>query len=206
MVHVLLREVQRGVLTTVHLENQVFEICRKFSLESPIYRFCPGIDPTEYDNMRETIRFDIKSLRRTYEPLCHVESVNCLIWYELGANCRKECQVADSVICPPCIRLKCDLKRQFNRTSNESPSKKVARQQSSSRAPLCHMSPASQEKRRVNQQNDRKNMMKKVLHYAEAEVSLDDEQSDEASSITSILESNHTEEIEKLFNEGKVCI
>ena len=48
--------------------------------------------------------------------------------------------------------------------------------------------------------------MKKVLHYAEVEVSLDDEQSDEASSITAILESNHTEELGKLFNEGKVCI
>ena len=94
----LLREVQQGVLTTVHLENQVFEICRKFSLESPIYRFCPGIDPMEYDNMCETICFGIKSLRRTYEPFCRVESVNCLIWYELQANCRKERQVADSVI------------------------------------------------------------------------------------------------------------
>ena len=31
-------------------------------------------------------------------------------------------------------------------------------------------------------------MMKKVLHYAVAEVSFDDEQSDEASSMTAILE------------------
>ena len=72
--------------------------------------------------------------------------------------------------------------------------------------PLCVTYPQQAKKKGVNQQNDRKNMMKKVLHYAEAEVSLDDEQSDEASSITAILESNHTEELEKLFHEGKVCI
>ena len=79
-----MREIQRGLLTAVNLENQVLEICRKFSLESPIYRFCPGIDAIEYDKMREVIRFDIKSICRTYEPFFHVDSVNCVIGLSWG--------------------------------------------------------------------------------------------------------------------------
>ena len=63
------------------------------------------------------------------------------------------------------------------------------------------MSPASQEKR-ANQKNDRKHMKKKLLRYANTEVPLDDEQSDEISSITSFIQNNHAEDLEELFVEG----
>ena len=63
------------------------------------------------------------------------------------------------------------------------------------------MSPANQEKRRANQKNDRKHMKKKLLRYADTEVSLDDEQSDEISSM-SFIQNNHAEDLEELVVEG----
>ena len=44
--------------------------------------------------------------------------------------------------------------------------------------------------------------MKKKLRYADTEVSLDDEQSDEISSIMSFIQNNHAEDLEELFVEG----
>lgn len=65
------------------------------------------------------------------------------------------------------------------------------------------MSPASQKKRRVNQQNERKNLKKKLLQYDNTTVTLDDHQADELSAVTSIIENNHQEELEKLYCEGE---
>ena len=151
--------------------------------------------------MHEIIRFNVKSVRQTFTPFHRVESVKCLVWFELSAKCTKEQRIAKSVMCPACVRLKCDLQHQLSRTLSESPSKRLARQQSSSHAPLCYMSPANQEKRRANQKNDRKHMKKKLLRYADTEVSLDDEQSDEISSM-SFIQNNHAEDLEELVVEG----
>ena len=65
------------------------------------------------------------------------------------------------------------------------------------------MSPASQKKRRVNQQNERKNLKKKLLQYDNTTVTLDDHEADELSAVTSIIENNHQEELEKLYCEGE---
>lgn len=65
------------------------------------------------------------------------------------------------------------------------------------------MSPASQKKRRVNQQNERKNLKKKLLQYDNTTVTLDDHQADELSAVTSIIENNHQEELEKLYCEAE---
>ena len=90
----------------------------------------------------------------------------------------------------------------MKRTELESPSKKLKRQVSSSHARLTYMSPISQEKRRLNQQNERKNLRKKLLQYDNTTVSLDDHQAEEMSAVTSIIESNHKEELENLYCEG----
>ena len=202
VVHVLLREIQHGMLPAIDAETRVLEICSKFSLDSPIYRFCSGIDPKEYEEMHEIICFDIKSVRQTFTLFLRVESVKCLVWFELSAKCTKEQRIANSVMCPACVRLKCDLQHQLSRTLSESPSKRLAQHQSSSHAPLCYMSPESQEKRRANQKNDRKHMKKKLLCYADKEVSLDDEKSDEISSIMLFIQNSHAEDLEELFVEG----
>ncbi|XP_019856161.1 PREDICTED: uncharacterized protein LOC109584759 [Amphimedon queenslandica] len=62
------------------------------------------------------------------------------------------------------------------------------------------MSPASQEKRKNNQKNERNNLKRKVMQDA---VSLDDHQSDEMSSIASTIETNHQEELQKLYDEAE---
>ena len=64
------------------------------------------------------------------------------------------------------------------------------------------MSPTSREKRKSNQLNERKNLKKKLLHYEETAVALDDHQDSEMLSITSIIHNNYQEELGKLYSEG----
>ena len=73
----------------------------------------------------------------------------------------------------------------------------------SSKARLTYMPPTSQQKRKENQQREIKNMRKKLLRYERTELPLDDEQSNEMEAITTAIESNHRDELEKLFVEGR---
>ena len=113
--------------------------------------------------MKESIRFDLKSVHVSQEPFIRVESVRCLLRFEMGLTCKPDRRYSDSVVCQSCVRLKCDLEHQVKRTELERPSKKLKRQGCLSRAHLTYMSPTSQEKRRLNQQNKRKNLRKKLL-------------------------------------------
>ena len=81
--------------------------------------------------------------------------------------------------------------------------KKEMRQSASSKARLTYMSPTSQQKRKENQQREIKNMRKKLLRYSRTELPLDEEQSNEMEAITTAIKSNHRDELEKLFVEGK---
>ena len=47
VVHILMRETERGSLDTAGLEI-VRDIC-KYAVHSAVYKFCPGIDPVEYE-------------------------------------------------------------------------------------------------------------------------------------------------------------
>uniref|UniRef100_A0A1X7U4E8 Uncharacterized protein n=1 Tax=Amphimedon queenslandica TaxID=400682 RepID=A0A1X7U4E8_AMPQE len=90
VVHVLLREVQNGFLTSDSPGTEFVEICSKFAVDSSKYKFCPGIDIAEYEEFKSEIRFDLKSVRRTNEPFLRIDSVNCLLWFELGKTCSYE--------------------------------------------------------------------------------------------------------------------
>ena len=90
------------MLPALDAETRVLEICSEFSLDSPIYRFCSGIDPKKYEEMHEIIHFDVKSVRQTFTPFLRVESVKCFVWFELSAKCTKGQQIAKSVMCPAC--------------------------------------------------------------------------------------------------------
>ena len=68
------------MLPAIDSETRVLEICSKFSLDSPISRFCSGIDPKEYEEIHEIIRFDVKSVCQTFTPFLRVDSVKCLVW------------------------------------------------------------------------------------------------------------------------------
>ncbi len=202
VVDVLMRRVESGSLKPDSVEKDFLQVCRKYSSESEFFKFCPGINITEYEGMKEVIRFDLKSVHQTHEPFKRIESIHCLLWYELGKTSRRESREADAVMCSACVRLKCNLAHQMKRTEAESPSKKLKRQSTSSRARLKYMSPYSQKQRKENQQKERKNMKKRCDHYDAMEIPLDDEQNTEMDSITSRIEQDYPQDLEKLFIEG----
>jgi len=195
-VHVMMKNLISGTLTSV---NDVKELCRQFCVGSG-YKFCPGIDPTFYhSHYFETIRFDIKSVRRTAEPFDRVDSVNCKLWFLLASNATAAQKAAMEVQCPACKRLVHDLNCQRRCTSAESPSRKLKRQLSSSQARLSYMSSASWQKRKCHAQSERSNLLRKVEKFSQSDVTLTDEQHDE---MCAIVEGIRTEELEKIFLEG----
>ena len=71
-------------------------------------------------------------------------------------------------VCP-----RCNLEHQKRRTENESPAKKLKRQEASSRAPLTYMSPASQSKRVQNQRIERGKNRRKIRQFENVHVPLE---------------------------------
>ena len=134
VVHILTREVERGVLEVENAEDVVIKLCQKYSPSSREFKFCPGINVDEYDKQRSEIRFDVKSVRIMKEPFSRIDSVRCGMWFQLGKRAPKLRRDATEVLCPQCVRLRCDIQHQLKRTTSESPSKKLKRQQASSHA------------------------------------------------------------------------
>ena len=50
MWYTLLREVERGPLDVSSPEKGLLLVCKKYSSDSPAFKFCPGIDFAEYEN------------------------------------------------------------------------------------------------------------------------------------------------------------
>lgn len=129
IVHVLMREVERGSLEQSASEK-VLNLCSKYSTNSISFKFCPGLDVSEYESKREVIHYDVKSVCKTSEPFLRVESSRCLRWHELAKNTSLERRRTDAVVCPPCVRLRCEIDHRLRLVEAESPSKKIARQSS----------------------------------------------------------------------------
>ena len=151
LVTVLMMSWDSGCLAT---EQEVHDLCDKFSEQSN-YKFCPGINQDVYKEYYEVIRFDLKSIRKSSTPFCHIDSVNCKLWFILAPNASARDKTASEVLCSTCKRLLSDLEWQKKRTLSESPSRKVKWQAASSRARLTYMSPYSQQKRKQNFQTER---------------------------------------------------
>ena len=192
-VHVLMREVDFNDPVAIR------GICARYSLNSVSHKFCPGLNPSDYEQQRDIIRFDLKSVRQTQEPFSHVDSVKCNIWSELG-KVSLERRKADTVLCRACVRLKCDLEHQVKRTSAECRSKKIKRQCSSSHARTSYMSPTSVSKRKYNQKIARRTDRRK-LEYTE--LPLDNDQDNEMENVMSTIESTCSNQLENLFAEGE---
>ena len=116
VVHVLMIEVERGHLRT---SEDIIHLCNKYNSKSPTHKFCPGLDPNEYEKYRETIPFNLKSVRCTSEPFIHINSVSCLMWSELGKRAPRERREATEISCHSCTLFWCDLQHQMNRTTAE---------------------------------------------------------------------------------------
>ena len=195
-VHVLMKKWESGEVKCV---ADVKELCEKFSADSS-YKFCPGINPDHYKfHYYEAIRFDIKSVRQTKEPFARVDSVNCKLWFQLASNATSAEKRSKEVRCSACKRLVTDLDCQRRRTLAESPTRKLNRQSSSSRARLSKMFPFSRQKRKSNAQNERSNMKRKLEKFSATDVTLCDEQHEEMCSLTERISS---EDLDKIFLEG----
>ena len=113
-----------------------------------------------------------------------MDSVHCLLWFDLGCQPSLARREAESLLCSSCVCLRCDLERQVARAKTDSPSKK-AKQHPSSHAPLMYMSPESQLKRK-QQRHDID--QKKLRKYEQSEISLDGEQHDEMCAVVTTIE------------------
>ena len=141
-------------------------------------------------------------MRHCAAPFQRVDSVNCMLWYQLPMNAPLVDKHAKEVLCSSCKRLKSDLDWQRKQTMCESPSRRLKRQASSSKAKLSYMSPASQAKRKQNVLTERNNDKKKLTKYENTEVTLSDEQHEEMSTIVNKIEEVGKAELEKIFVEG----
>ena len=198
IVHVLMREMENGIISGT---EAVLKLCSKYSTNSATHKFCPGLDISTYKAYKDIIRFDIKSVRQTTEPFARVDSVHCLLWFDLGCRPSLARREAESLLCSSCVRLRCDLERQVARAKTDSPSKK-AKQHPSSHAPLMYMSPESQLKRKQQQKRRHDIDQKKLRKYEQSEISLDGEQHDEMCAVVTTIEEKCSGEMEELISEG----
>jgi len=191
--------VESGTITSA---SDLHELCQGFAGHFS-YKFCPGIDWKMYqENYYEVIRYHLKSVRYTTFPIQRVDSVSCPLWFKQPAKARASEKYATEAMCSACKRLLSYLNRQLQRTTAESPSRKVKRQAPSSKAKLSNMSPASQLKRKQNVTSERNNDRKKLRKYENTEVTLADEQHDDMCNIVNAIEEVSKEDLEKVFAEG----
>ena len=137
---VLLRLWRKGEVKDI---DDAYEICWYVSSLSG-YKFCPGIDPDYYEEeYHKVLLFHVKSVQLCYFPFSRVNSVNCMLWFKPALNLSAAEKAAREIKCPPCKRLVHDLNWQKTKTDDESPARKIKRQDPSSRARLQYMSPLS---------------------------------------------------------------
>ena len=190
---------QSGPVSTA---TEVHELCKMFSSQSA-YKFCPGIEYNIYEEQyHSVIRYHLKSVRYCAAPFQHVDSVNCMLWYQLPMNAPLVDKHVKEVLCSSCKRLKSDLDWQRKRTMCENPSRKLKWQASSSKAKLSYMSPSSQAKRKQNILTERGNDKKKLAKYENTEVTLADGQHEEMPTLVNKIKEVGKAELEKIFAEG----
>jgi len=128
-----------------------------------------------------------------------VDSFSCKLWFLPASNTSLLEKAASEVKCPPCKCLVHYLNLQRKRTLEESPSKRIKRQDPSSRARLQHMSPASQQARKQYAQYQRSSNIRKLRKYEDSEVELSNEQNKE---MCEVMETVTAEDLDKLYQEG----
>jgi hypothetical protein len=110
-VHILMREVERGSLLDSPVET-ILAICKKYNVSSSTHKFCPGLPVSECEEYKAIIRFDLKRVCNSTEPFLRNDSTSGQMWFQLSKSSSNERKEADSVLCPKCVRLRCDLKYQ----------------------------------------------------------------------------------------------
>jgi hypothetical protein len=135
---VMLHSKEVGKIETV---EHFLNVCDMMANVKGEYKFCPGLDPSEYETMYfSKIRYDIKNVRRMNCPFERIDSCNCLLFHKLAKNASIMEKELECVRCSACKRLVSDLNERL-KTAVASPDK-VKRQKSSSNCPLKYMSPS----------------------------------------------------------------
>ena len=199
VVHILMRMWESGELDG---RDSIHALCNKFVANTE-YKFCPGLDPEEYQNEYfERIRFHIKSVREATTPFHRVDSVNCVLWFLLAPNATMAEKKSKQVRCRACKRLITDLYCQLQRTLKETPSRKLKRQAASSRARLTYMSPTSQLRRKQNAQTERSSDKLKLAKLQTVDLDLSDEQHFDTCNVTEAIEESGKDELDRVLAEG----
>ena len=100
---VLLRSKEAGTMETV---DHFLSVCEMMANVKGEYKFCPGIDPCEYEKKYfSKIRYVVKNLCRFDCPF----EGNCLLFHKLAKNASIIEKGLECVPCSACKRLVSDL-------------------------------------------------------------------------------------------------
>jgi len=197
-IQVLLNSVQSGTVETLGTVRPLINMVSPNSN----YKFCPGLEYQHYfDFYFSVIGYHIKTVRLWERPFQRVDSINCVLLHQLSHNATREEKSLYVVLCKQCKRLRNLLDHQ-RRRSDVSPTRKLQRQQPSSRFKLKYLSPASTDKRKRATQRERSADKSKLAKYEHLDVNLDDDQNDEWNSVIEQIEEQYNGELEKVFQEA----
>ena len=195
---VLLYSKEVGRVETV---EHFLDVCDMMANLRGEYKFCPGLDPSEYETSYfSKIRYDVKNVRRMNHPFERIDSCNCLLFHKLAKNASIMEKGLECVRCSACKRLVSDLNERL-KTAVASP-EKVKRQKPSSNCPLKYMSPSSQKRRKENTQRQRGRDRIQLRKYSHTELTLDDEQHDELSLLMDAIGERGGEDVEDIMKDA----
>lgn len=178
---VLLQTIKTGTIDSEEaLHDLVTVICG-----SSLYKFCPGLNFKVYEEQYANIlRYDSKSVKLIKEPYARAQSYQCQLWHKLAKNASIFEKDEKEVLCQPCKKMRSHLDQRVRESEKATPAMKSARLEVSSKCPMTTLSPASQKKRKGKLLKERSQLKRRMEHM---EITLDDDQSDEMTSIVNIL-------------------
>ena len=191
--------VEKGNVTT---PDEFKVLCEK--LIDPRMKYCPGFQLQQYEEYKEIIRYDMKSVKLTDTPVKRIASAKCLLWFPLGKRGVKKEKLEESeVLCSPCVRLLGYLRSTAQRLSLVPPEDKVKHQQAGSFFPMKYLSPESLKRRKTNIKCTQLKERKMLNKYVPEDITLDDHQHAEMCQIQSSIDSIASNELESVFTEGE---
>lgn len=190
---------EKGVVSNV---EDFSKLCEQIASKS-LYKFCPGINPNEYDTRYfSIIRYDLKSVRRRTHPINRIDSVKCLLWHKLAKNASIFEKGMSDVLCSSCKRLRSDLEYACKKAATVTQSEKENRLKPSSHFPEKYLSPQSLKKKKQNTSQERikdKRLLKKCSNM---DVTLDDNQHEQMCEVIEQINKVGTDKLDALFAEG----
>ena len=117
VVQVVFRDFESSILVLESMNEELSVLCRKFATDSQLFKFCPGIDPVEYEKANKSFASILRVSGRQQSQFDVLTLSIVFLWWRLGATSSETRREADAVLCRACSRLKCDLNHQMKRTS-----------------------------------------------------------------------------------------